>query len=361
MKLFNKLFLCLGCWFFMSFPLHANDAVSLSELKKEFRELEKKLEKFEKQNEGEEQTPSKDMKLYATLRPTYGWIDDSGEEQFDVKDALSHAGFKSTTEFKKGWKAILHGEWGVDLSNNGDFGKARQVYVAVDSPYGRVGIGKQRPVQYLFIAEYIDIFNHGNSPFSYDPESLFFVNNLITYAKTISNFTLMAVAQFDGEQGDNFQDLFNTGVSYDKDNLHLALTYTKQDALADDAVIGEDEIVAVSGAYTLDSGLYLALGYQGKSYNRNTLMDRDGHTFDFSVAYPIAHQMKLKAGYFDFKDGVDGSESRDFNGVNLTTEWSPADNLRFHLEYLVRNFKEQKDYSSISVGFRYDFADTWHY
>ena len=361
MKLFNKLCLWLGFALLMTSNLYAQDTASLSELKKEFRELEKKLEQLEKQEEGDEQVPPKDMKLYATLRPTYGWIDDSGEEQFDVKDALSHAGFKSTTEFKKGWTAILHGEWGIDLSNNGDFGKARQVYVAVDSPYGRVGIGKQRPVQYLFIAEYIDIFNHGNSPFSYDPESLFFVNNLITYSKTLNNFTLMAVAQFDGEQGDNFQDLINTGVSYDKDNVHLALTYTKQDALADDVQIGEDEIVAVSGAYTFDSGLYVALGFQDKSYNRVTLTDRGGHTFDFSLAYPIAHQMKLKAGYFDFKDGIKGSESRDFNGVNVTTEWSPANNLRFHVEYLVRNFKEQKDYTSVSVGFRYDFANTWKY
>lgn len=361
MKLFNKLCLYSGLALLMTSNLYANDLVSLSELKKELRDIEQKLEKLEKQNKEEQQAPSKDVKLYATLRPTYGWIDDSGEEQFDVRDALSHAGFKSTTEFKKGWTAILHGEWGIDLSNNGDFGKARQVYVAVDSPYGRVGIGKQRPVQYLFIAEYIDIFNHGNSPFSYDPESLFFVNNLITYSKSVNDFTLMAVAQFNGEQGDNFQDLINTGISYDKDYVHFALTYTKQDALANDAVIGEDEIIAISGAYTFASGLYLALGYQDKSYDRNILSDRSGHTFDFSLAYPIAHQMKLKAGYFDFKDGIDGNESRDFNGVNLTTEWSPADNLRFHVEYLVRNFKEQQDYSSISVGFRYDFADTWNY
>lgn len=106
------------------------------------------------------------VRVYATLRPTFGYIDENNDNNFDVKDALSHAGFKAESEFKKDWTAILHGEWGIDLSNNGDFGKARQVYVAVDSPYGRIGIGKQRPVQYLFLAEYVDIFNHGASPFS---------------------------------------------------------------------------------------------------------------------------------------------------------------------------------------------------
>ena len=95
----------------------------------------------------------REAKIYATLRPTLGYIDENNESQWDVRDALSHAGFKSTVEFNDNWQGILHGEWGIDLSNNGDFGKARQVYVALDSPYGTVGIGKQRPAQYLLIAE----------------------------------------------------------------------------------------------------------------------------------------------------------------------------------------------------------------
>ena len=120
----------------------------------------------------------------------------------------SNAGIKSTFEFSANWKAILHGEWGVDLSNNGDFGKARQVYVALDSPYGQVGIGKQRPVQYSFIAEYVDIFNHSLSPFAYDPESPFFVNNLLTYKKQINAFTWMLASQFDGENTNDDSDFF---------------------------------------------------------------------------------------------------------------------------------------------------------
>jgi predicted porin len=133
----------------------------------------------------------KDLRVYATVRPTFGYIDENDEKLWDVIDALSHAGFKATTHFDEEWSAVLHGEWGIDLSNNGDFGKARQVYVALNSPVGTIGIGKKRPAQYLFIAEYVDIFNHSNSPFSYDPESIFFVDNLITYKLKTGNLTWM--------------------------------------------------------------------------------------------------------------------------------------------------------------------------
>ena len=302
-----------------------------------------------------------EIKLYSTLRPTFGYIDENGENELDVRDALSHAGFKSTTEFADGWSAILHGEWGIDLSDNGDFGKARQVYVAVDSPYGRIGIGKQRPVQYLFIAEYVDVFNHSNSPFAYDPESLFFVNNLITYQKKIDDFTLMAVAQFNGDSGDDYQDLINTGVSYDRDNLHLALTYTKQDAYSGQVELGQDRIWGMSAAYEFNSGFYAALGYQDKTYQREDLYDRNGHTFDLSLAYPLSEYFKIKSGYFNFKDGKLADHSFDYDGVNLTLEWLPAQNLRFHLEYLNRDFDYREDFSSVSVGFRYDYAQTWQY
>jgi predicted porin len=133
----------------------------------------------------------KDLRVYATVRPTFGYIDENDEKLWDVRDALSHAGFKATTHFDEEWSAVLHGEWGIDLSNNGDFGKARQVYIALNSPVGTIGIGKKRPAQYLFIAEYVDIFNHSNSPFSYDPESIFFVDNLITYKLKTGNLTWM--------------------------------------------------------------------------------------------------------------------------------------------------------------------------
>jgi len=334
---------------------------SLQKLKTQLAELQMKVQKLENKRTSTSNTTEradpKNVKMYASLRPTFGRLDD-GEEYWDVKDALSNAGVKSTFEFIPGWTAILHGEWSVDLSNNGDFGKARQVYVALDSPYGQVGIGKQRPAQYLFIAEYVDIFDHGNSPFAYDPESLFFVNNLLTYQLKLGDVTWVLVSQFNGKEGNNNSDLFNGGFSYDKDDLHIAMTYASEDKYDDDVKLGKDEIFAGSLAYTFANNIYAAASYQAKTYDRSG-GDRDGHTFDFSVAYPIGEYYKVKSGVFSFVDGIKTNDSLDYSGFNLTFEWLPADGLRYHVEYLTKNFDHRSDLHSISIGFRYDYSRTW--
>jgi len=349
----------------------AQSSTSLDDLKKQITLMQKKIELIEKEQKASVKSISpttltpksqssekaNDLRVYATLRPTFGYIDENDENLWDVRDALSHAGFKATTHFDKDWSAVLHGEWGIDLSNNGDFGKARQVYVALNSPVGTVGIGKQRPAQYLFIAEYVDIFNHSNSPFAYDPESIFFVDNLITYTLKKGDLTWMVASQFNGSEGDNNSDLTNIGISYDKKGLHAAFTYLTQNSNAGEVKDGEDEVYAGSLAYEFTNGLYLALGYQNRNYQRySESNDRDGHTLDVSASYRLTENYKLKLGVFDFSDGYGNALSRDFNGYNTTIEWLPNPSLRFHLEYLHRDFEYLDDFSSISIGFRYDFS-----
>jgi len=358
---------------FNSQSINAQSATSLDDLKKEINLLQKKIELIEKEQKidvksisskslepksnSKPQEKANDLRVYATLRPVFGYIDENNEKLWDVRDALSHAGIKATTNFDSDWSAVLHGEWGVDLSNNGDFGKARQVYVALNSSAGTIGIGKQRQPQYLFIAEYVDIFNHSNSPFAYDPESIFFVDNLLTYTIKKGNLTWMLASQFNGNEGDNNSDLTNAGVSYDKNGFHTAFTYLTQNSNSREIKSGEDEVFAGSLAYTLTNGLYLALGYQDKNYQRySELNDRSGHTLDISASYRLSNKHKLKLGVFDFSDGHGSALSSDFKGYNTTFEWLPNPSLRFHIEYLHRNFEYLDDFSSISIGFRYDFS-----
>jgi len=362
------------CFLFLTnFSSYANDENSLSELKSQLKNLQHKIENLEKaqkkietekaisNNQKSEKDSDQTIKLYATLRPTFGYINQNDENSWDVKDALSHVGIKATKKFDVNWSAEMQGEWGIDLSNNGDFGKARQVYVALNSPIGRIGIGKQRPTQYLFIAEYVDIFNHGNSPFAYDPESIFFIDNLITYQLQFNNFNFIAVGQFNGDVGDNNSDLFNIGISYDLDGLHAAATYLVEDTNETGFKVGENEIFAASLAYSFDN-LYLAASYQDKLYKvDHSVFERDGYTLDISAAYKLTSDHKLKLGYFDFSDGIKFSNSQDHYGYNATLEWSPSDSLRFHLEYLFRNYDFTHDFSSWSIGFRYDLAHKWNY
>ncbi|NOU50507.1 porin [Pseudoalteromonas sp. JBTF-M23] len=302
--------------------------------------------------------------VYATIRPTFGLIDEQTHSNWDVRDALSHAGLKVSHEFQPGWSAQLHGEWGIDLANEGNFGKSRRAYTALSTPYGRFGIGKQRPAQYLFIAEYVDIFNHSSSPFAYDPESIFFVDNLLSYRFETGPLTFVAVGQFDGNQGDKQTDLFNAGVSYDAHGLHAALTYQQNDIFDKDVKLGHNRIWASSFAYQFTNRFYGAVSYQNKDYARNQAsLSRSGHTFDLSLAYQFADRYKLKTGIFDFDDGYNhfDTNNQSFDGYNVTLEWLPTKPLRVHLEYLNKSFDNQADMQSISVGFRYDYKQQWQY
>jgi hypothetical protein len=383
MKFKGFIYFSLLCFSAASYSSTAQETITLEELKIQFGVLQKKIAQLEKQQLANTESQAKakreqvvrenkiiaetakktnSLKVYGTLRPTFGYIDEDGQTQADVRDALSHMGVKATSEIDEGWSTTLHGEWGIDLSNNADFGKARQVYVALNSPMGSVAIGKQRPVQYSFIAEYVDIFDHANSPYAYDAESVFFVDNLLTYKYKYNNLTWMAAAQFNGDNGDNYSDLVNLGLSYDDKGLHAAVTYLTQDANFNGNTIGDDEVYAGALAYDFDNGLYLALGYQDKEYQReNGEADRNGHTVDLSAAYWLAKNYRLKLGYFDFSDGINHNLSRDFDGFNTTLEWIPKPWLRFHLEYLKRDFENLDDFSSVSIGFRYDFAKQWQY
>ncbi|WP_445946701.1 porin [Shewanella sp.] len=290
------------------------------------------------------QAANSQIKVYTSLRPTYGYYDAQNETSWDVGDALSRVGFKASNEFMPGWQVQMHGEWNVEVANNGDFGKSRLAYVALDSPYGRLAIGKQRPPQYTLVAEYVDIFNHAGSPFGYDPEGLFFVNNLVSYELEFGDFKWMMASQFNGETGDNGSDMFNAGLGYDKGNFHAAVTYLTEPQIMNsltlgDVDIGDNDTWAGVVAYTFDSGLYVAAAYHDKTYERVLIpSDRSGDMIDFSVGFPLSDHYGVKVGYFAFDDGDNSAASQAFDGYNATLEWLPADNIRFHIEYLTRNY-----------------------
>lgn len=314
------------------------------------------------QNTAPSQFKNSQVSLYGSIRPTLSYLDEGDEQTWDVRDALSRIGIKASTEFADGWQAIAQGEWNVDIANSGNFGKARQAYAAIASPYGQVGIGKQRPAQYTLVAEYVDIFNHGNSPYAYDHESPFFVDNFVTYQLVSNGLTFMAGVQVDGNQGDSNADMINLGLGYDTGALHLGLGYVTQDTLIDGKVGGDNQTLGGVAAYTFNNGLYVAVSYQDKQYNFDqslTNADRSGSTLDTALAYPLNDEYKIKLGYFQFKDGIKGNGSADYDGFNTTLEWNPLSNVRVHLEYLDKSLENGNDDQAVTIGFRYDFNLTW--
>ncbi|WP_417344611.1 porin [Ferrimonas sp.] len=335
------------------------NALAADSLEEQVRVLSERVQQLEQQ--GPQVAEGTTFNLYGSLRPTFNYLDSGDDSKWDVRDALSRVGIKATTELSNGWVAIAQGEWSVDISNNGDFGKARQAYVALSTPYGQLGVGKQRPAQYTLVAEYVDIFNHANSPYAYDAESPFFVDNFVTYKLQHQGVTLMAGAQISGDKGDDNADLVNLGLGYDLDGLHLGLGYVAADRLDDsNQVIGDDKTLGGVVAYSFDNGLYLAAAYQDKDYNLDGGADRSGSTIDTALAYPFADDYKVKLGYFKFEDGKKVA-SGDYDGYNTTLEWQPAGNLRLHVEYLVKDFDNADKDTSIAVGMRYDFDLGWNF
>lgn len=349
-KLLTSSLLALGIAPIICMPAMADDTV-IESLKKRLNALEAK----------QQTTKTSSGRLYATLRPALTQTK-QGDSNTDVTDFLSHAGFYFEHELANGWKGIGHGEWSIDISNNGDFGKSRRAYVGVDSPYGRVAIGKQRPVQYLLIAEYVDIFNHANAPFAYDNFSPFFVNNLVTYRKQWHNVSLLASAQFNGVDGNDNSDMVNVGLSYDNNDFHLAVTYLTQDMAqpTKPTEVGDTaSTVAVGFANTFDNGFYIAGAWQQRDLELFAGGKTQQDTIDVSVAYPLSKNNTIKLGYFDLNDDAAGNANTSYQGLNVTLEHQLSDNFQIHGEILHKTFDLAEDYTAFSIGFKYNFAMKW--
>ena len=324
--------------------------------------LNKRIEQLEGSSISPSQFENSQVSLYGSFRPTlvYNAEKSNDKDDWDIGDALSRIGIKASTEFADGWSAIAQGEWSVDIANNGNLGNARLAYLGIASPYGQVAFGKQRPAQYTLVEEYLDIFNHASSPFAFDSNGPFFVNNFATYKLNLNEFTFMAAAQVNGDKDTH---LYNSGLAFDKDNLHIGIAYLDQntsDVFGGTDVDGDKDTWAGSVAYSFDNGLYLAAAYADVDYSYDIAgLSKSGSTLDTALAYPIAEHYKVKLGYFDYDDGKNALLTQSYDGYNTTLEWNPVDNIRLHLEYLVRNYDQKNDDQTITIGFRYDFNLVW--
>lgn len=329
------------------------------------KQLEQRVKELEQQTKSTQSSPSMQsslqnshFSLYGSLRPTLEYQDKS-DEVWDIGDALSRLGVKADTEFVAGWRAIAQGEWKIRLDDNGQFGEARLAFAGLASPYGQLTFGRQRPVQYTLVAEYIDIFNNANSPFGYNQESPFFVNNALIYEGKFKPVTMMVSATFDGNTGGGGADTVNLGAGFDQNGFHLGIAYLQKDTYVDSNRTGEEQLTGGVISYEFSNGIYAAVGYQNKEYEFETATNRTGNTFDSALAIPFASAYKLKLGYFGFKDGIKDISSQDYDGYNLTLEWQPTTNVRMHLEYLQQNNEQREDDTIIALGVRYDFDLNW--
>jgi len=326
----------------------------------EIEQLKHRLTILEQHQESRTKSPL-NARFYATFRPSVTQSKNVSSST-DVSDFLSHAGLYLDHGFADGWQAIVHGEWSIDIATNGNFGKARRAYVGVEGPYGRIAIGKQRPVQYLLIAEYVDIFNHANAPFAYDNFSPFFVDNLVSYKKQWQRVSLLASGQFNGLQGANDADMFNIGVGYDHNKFHLAASYLTQDMPQESNThqVGDRGVTyAISIANQFDNGLYLASAWQQRELESFIGNNSTQNTLDVSLAYRLNPLNKVKLGYFKLDDDWEGINNISYQGYNITLEHQFSDNFQVHIELLRKAFDFSHDDTALSIGLKYNFSIKW--
>lgn len=317
---------------------------------------------------GEAMVKDTDVSIYGRFWPRLTWENSDGSST-DITDALSRVGIKANTQITEGLSAVLHGEWDVDIEQNGNFGDARQAYVGIKSDdLGMVAIGKQWDPYFNTVAEVTDIFYHRGSPFGYDHQGPFRSSNLVTYSNSFAGLKINAGMQVDGEVGNDAYygsdnsashaenvDAASIGASLSSGPIYIGVSYLRQNQ---DRYMPEENVVdprernffGVGGSLNVMENLYLAVTYQYITDNYDDGRELNPFTLDVASAYTLG-SVKLLAGFF-MSDPDDGSERMIYN-VTLIKEVHPA--LDVFAEWVLADEDQGDDVNTLSLGFRYDF------
>lgn len=312
-----------------------------------------------------EETPvikDTDVSIYGRFWPRLTYENSEGSST-DITDALSRVGIKANTQITETLSAVLHGEWDVDIEQNGNFGDARQAYVGIKSEdLGMVAIGKQWDPYFNTVAEVTDIFYHRASPFGYDNQGPFRSGNLVTYANSFAGLKVNAGMQVDGEVGNGDKsashadnvDAASVGAGFSSGPIYIGASYLRQNQ--DDRVVDgnqenrERNFFGVGGSLSLIENMYLAVTYQYITDNYDDGRELNPYTLDIAGAYTLG-SIKALAGFF-ISDPDEGTEKMGYN-ITLIKEVHPA--LDVFAEWVLTQNDPGDDVNTLSLGFRYDF------
>ena len=305
-----------------------------------------------------------DVSIYGRFWPKLTYENSDGSST-DITDALSRVGLKATTQITESLSAVLHGEWDVDIEQNGNFGDARQAYVGVKSEsLGMVAIGKQWDPYFNTVAEVTDIFYHRGSPFGYDHQGPFRSSNLVTYTNSFAGLKINAGMQVDGkvENNDTYYgnddsasnadnvDAASIGAGFSSGPVYIGASYLRQNR--DDTGV-ERNFFGVGGSLNVMENLYLAVTYQYIQDNHDDGRELNPFTLDIAAAYTLG-SIKALVGFFmsDPDDSSDPTEKMGYN-ITLIKEVHPA--LDVFAEWVLADLDQGDDVNTLSLGFRYDF------
>lgn len=328
------------------------------------------------------------LSFYGSIRPAVTYFDSAVDNPHgfvyeivdpnnpqgsaELSDFFSRIGIKGETEVADGLTAFIRGEMEVAIDQNGDF-DPRLAYAGVKGGFGRLAIGRQWHPHYNIIVEVSDLYNHRSSPFGYDRQSPFRRPGLVTYSNSVSNdfgtFKLDTALQLTHDRNGRNGGISNDdragpdsgsiGVSYSNDRFYLGLSHLKRNRGNGHS----RDFYGVGVSVNLSDNLYIATTAQGIKQGRDVGGHDNGHSVDVVGAYAMDNGYKLIVGYVDV-DAVGRGNPVDLaytDGYNLTLQRQISDNFRVFVEWLHFDYDHaaagtEDNVNAISTGLRYDFS-----
>jgi len=311
-----------------------------------------------------------DTTLYGSARVSVDYNDTNAPEgsglsdppsNWDVVNNLSRLGVQGSEDLGDGLSAIYQFEFGVDISEGGNFNSNRPKWVGLKGGFGTVSMGTQW-TPYYNVTGVTDIFNSAKT---FDVDAYLYPDA----ASREANSVYYATPDFSGFSGEAMivMNALNT-ASNGIDNWNAALKYKNGPLVAGLTYAAFEGFTLDSGEVLDNTHLFgLGLGYQigdfslGFTYENGdaSLVYGDAQNYYVSGAYTFGNNVIQAAyGYVDPKD------EDSVNNYLLGFQHNFSKRTALWVEYIGRNdganvndTKRQVfgDQSIVSIGMRHDF------
>jgi len=227
----------------------------------------------------------------------------------------------------------------------------RNIMAGIKGDFGTIWAGKHDSPTKL-AQNKIDLFNdlEGDIKNTFEGENR--VSNIVAYTSPKVNGFSATVAMIPGEGSDfdedgnddtGLADGISYSISYDMDNLYIAV--------AGDQDVDKQDLLRVVAQYKMDA---LKLGFMYQQ-NEDNLNSKDESGYFISAAYKM-DKTTLKAQYGTIEDDVDGDEEET---LSLGADYKMAKNTKVYVFYTDNTDSEvgsaDDEDSSFGVGMEHKF------
>jgi predicted porin len=295
-----------------------------------------------------------DGKVYGKVNASIVNNDSGSSDEWKLNSNASRVGVKGKTEISDGLYAIYKAEFEMCIDDGDCKGQTfsqRNIMTGIRGDFGTVWAGKHDSPTKL-AQNKIDLFNdlEGDIKNTFEGENR--VSNIVAYTSPKVNGFSATVAMIPGEGSDfdedgnddtGLADGISYSISYDMDNLYIAV--------AGDQDVDKQDLLRVVAQYKMDA---LKLGFMYQQ-NEDNLNSKDESGYFISAAYKM-DKTTLKAQYGTIEDDVDGDEEET---LSLGADYKMAKNTKVYVFYTDNTDSEvgsaDDEDSSFGVGMEHKF------